>query len=236
MQKILFGVVALFLVAAACGKGDKKADKAADDKPAAKKTPPAPAPAKTKLTGDDTTPEGRLANLTAFRDRVCKCTDKACAAAANKELRVWLKSIGQYQMTPKEVAAVRPLFQAFKTCQLKLTGKAMAGTPGPEGATAGKMPEKYAERVKAYMDAAVKALEGHKGDCQSMARAMAKVLTAHSPTLAMMLANRNNRAVKAWTAQQPAMNEKGAEIGKKLGSCANSPQMKAVLARLRGEN
>jgi|GEM_PF-4314555 len=218
----------------ACSKGDKS-DKPADKSAATK---PADKPAAKQPARDDTTSEGRVATLTAFRDRVCKCTDEACANKANIELRTWLGGVRGYKMDNKVVKQVRKLIRDFQRCQKKLTGKMLRpdGTPGDTTTktTDTKMPAGYDDKVKAYMTDAAKAVTGAKGDCGAMAKAMANVITAHGATIKMIREQQANPAVKTWTAQQTALNEQGKNLGRALGKCATTPQMRAVLNRLRG--
>lgn len=225
------------LVVVSCSKGDKS-DKPADKSAATK---PADNTAAQQPPRDDTTDKGRVATLTAFRDRVCKCTDEPCANKANIELRTWLGGLRGYKMDKKVVKQVRKLIRDFQRCQKKLTGKMLRPGTAPGDATTKTskttdttMPADYAAKVKAYMADAVKAVTDAKGDCGAMAKAMAKVVTTHNATITMIREQQANPAVKKWTAEQTALNEQGKTMGQALGKCATTPQMRAVLSRLRG--
>ncbi len=231
------------LASVGCSKGkkdDKSTDKPKTDKPT---TPPAP---------QDTTDEARLARLATFKDRVCKCADKACAETVNKELQTWIQGVKRYQLGKASQPKARATFTEYQKCQLKLTGKPFksrgnkngtpkAGTATTKApATANKpagntLPPKYETKVKSYMVAVSEVVTKHTGDCNKMATALGDTLDKHLATITMIQEQRANPAVQKWTKDQKDLTEQGKKLGEAFGKCRKNPHMRAILDRLAGK-
>jgi hypothetical protein len=223
----------LILALAACGgKGGPATETARPARPAPEQGPAAPAPVPAKAEPPEVDVVGEMG---ALADKMCACTDRACAEAVNQEFNAWFDKNKEAAGSLDEQEQAEQIARRYTTCLSAATGSADDRVDPSEISAARKA---SAKRVVAMFEAVAAVVKKHAASCDKMAAGIGKVAARNKALIAEAKSLDDEPKFRAWFDQTYGDRLKAVlteAVTLVMQSCAEDEGVQKAFQSLSGE-